>query len=730
MTRSDRTPALPDHRTAIECPPSPVEPDRAVPLPRQPDGGDRPRAGHRTLAFRADIEGIRAIAVLLVVLSHTGLSALAGGYVGVDVFFVISGFLITSLLFAELTATGTLSVARFYARRMTRLLPASTVVVLATLAGAWLWLPPARFAEYVGDALASTVYAVNIRLAVIGTDYLHATADPSPFQHFWSLAVEEQFYVVWPLTLLLLAWYRRRRRLPHLGASAAVVIAVLAAVSFALSVSETQRSATWAYFGAHTRVWELAAGALLAFAAARLSRLPAGVATLLTWVGLAAVVSAALLFDNATPFPGYAALLPVGGTVLLIAGGCAAPRLGARLLLDRAPMQWLGKLSYGWYLWHWPILMIAPTALGREPSVPLMLALSLVGLAAAAASYALVEKPVRRRRSLHSRPVRGIALGLSLSAVTAVAAFGISFTPPVVKVGEDAVDLASSLTGVSDQEAELARLLADSTAYQLIPANLTPSVTKAVDDRPRSYDDGCHLVFTAVTAPGACAYGDPGGDRTVVLFGDSHAAQWLPALERIAGERGWRLLSRTKSGCSAASVLPDSKTYKRAYHECSTWRESTLDEIGRLRPALVVTSSSDGDGAGLAGAPTDVEAVWTEGWQTTLRRLVIPGTRLAFISDTSWPKGNAPACLSTNAEQVTRCVRPVGEALLNRPRRERAAAAAAAVGATVIDPTAWLCTDLCPPIVGDTLVYLDDSHLTATYSRLLAPLLERRLPRL
>ncbi|HZE39724.1 MAG TPA: acyltransferase, partial [Stackebrandtia sp.] len=373
------------------------------------------------ITFRPDIEGLRAVAVGAVVLGHAGAPFFHGGYVGVDVFFVISGFLITSLLLRERLGTGRISIKGFYARRVTRLLPASALVVAATLVASWLWLPATRFASIVGDALASAFYLVNDRLAVSGTDYLNADAAPSPLQHFWSLAVEEQFYFVWPVLLIVLtvAWRHRTsiRRKPI-----AAVLAVLVVVSLAISVVQTSASAPWAYFGTQTRVWELALGALVAVAANRLSAIRSGPAAALTWCGLAAVAVSVLWFDDATAYPGYAAALPVVGAAAVIAGGCARPRGGAGLLLDTGPFQFLGKISYGYYLWHWPVLMIGPAALGVAASLKVNLALVAGALVLALLSYHLIENPVRRRKILKQKPWRGIGLGAALSAGTAAIA--------------------------------------------------------------------------------------------------------------------------------------------------------------------------------------------------------------------------------------------------------------------------------------------------------------------
>ncbi|MEV6703587.1 acyltransferase, partial [Streptomyces sp. NPDC051453] len=340
-------------------------------------------------AQRPDIQGLRALAVTLVVLGHAGVTRLSGGYVGVDVFFVISGFLITSSLLRELSATDRISIRAFYARRALRLLPASALVVLVTLAGSWLFLSKVRFAEYMSDAFASALYAVNFRLAATGTDYLAEGSPPSPFQHFWSLAVEEQFYLLWPLLLLLGRRLSRRRR-----ALLATPLVALCVVSFGLSVHVTGRSAPWAYFGSHTRAWELGAGALVALALLRPPRLPAGVAVAMTWAGLACVIAAALRFDADTPFPGTAAVVPVVGAALVIVGGTSPAWPGARRMLTARPVTWLGGVSYSWYLWHWPFLVIGPKALDRPAGTHLELALGAAALLPAWLTLRLVENPV------------------------------------------------------------------------------------------------------------------------------------------------------------------------------------------------------------------------------------------------------------------------------------------------------------------------------------------------
>jgi len=336
------------------------------------------RAAGPSLPFRPDIEGLRAIAIVAVVLFDAGLPGLGGGYIGADVFFVISGFLITSLLLREVDTTGRLALLRFYGRRARRILPASGVVLVTVILAGYHWLGFLRGGEIASDGRWAALFASNFNFAAQGVDFLESQAAPSPLQHFWALAVEEQFYIVWPALLALLIWLGLRHATP-------IVLALAVAASLACSV--WQEGATWSYFSPATRAWEVGAGCLLALVAGRRDRIPAGLSTAMAGTGLAGIVVAALGYDDSTPYPGLAAALPVLATVLVLAGRGDA-------ILGRAPLRWLGRISYSLYLWHWPVLMIAAEASG--PLTGLTRAgLVLLSVVLAMLTYALVESPVR-----------------------------------------------------------------------------------------------------------------------------------------------------------------------------------------------------------------------------------------------------------------------------------------------------------------------------------------------
>jgi peptidoglycan/LPS O-acetylase OafA/YrhL len=365
----------------------------------------------RRIPYRGDIQGLRAVAVVLVLLSHTGLAFLPGGFVGVDVFFVISGFLITRLLVTEWERTGRISLTGFYARRAKRLLPAAGLVLAVSMLLTLFFLPKTRWAETGWDVVASGLYAMNWRLAEQAVDYLATGDAPSILQHYWSLAVEEQFYLVWPLLLIAVGWTVRRFRGRNAGRPRVLllVLALIAVPSFAWSVHLTVSDPARAYFVSTTRIWELALGGALALLGHHLARLPRRAAAGLGWAGLGAIVAAAFWITPAMAFPGYLALVPTLGAAAVIAAGTAGPA-GPERLLDRRPMRAVGALSYSLYLWHWPLLITAEARFG-ELSVTAGLAVVLFSVLPAVATYHFLENPVRRSKRLALYPLQALRVG-------------------------------------------------------------------------------------------------------------------------------------------------------------------------------------------------------------------------------------------------------------------------------------------------------------------------------
>ena len=370
--------------------------------------------------FRPDVEGLRAVAVLLVVLYHARISPFTGGYVGVDVFFVISGFVITGLLLRERTASGHTSLLSFYARRCRRILPAASLVVVATLWATYHWLGFLRGDEVVDDARSSALFFANFHFISLQTNYLTAQRPPSPLQNLWSLSVEEQFYLVYPAFFIVLAFLARRWW--SLRAALVTALSLVIASSLAWSIYQTSTDATTAYFSPFTHAWELALGALVAVGTSHLASLPKGIAAAITWLGLAAIIVSATVYDDTTTYPGSAVALPVVATAAVIAGGAAIPRLGAESLLGISAMQLLGRLSFSLYLWHWPLLAIATERGAHTLSTTSALLWVGCALMLSYVTFRLIEDPIRRARPLSRRPLLSIAVGaLLVAGVLAVA---------------------------------------------------------------------------------------------------------------------------------------------------------------------------------------------------------------------------------------------------------------------------------------------------------------------
>ena len=714
--------------------------------------------------FRADLEGLRGVAVLLVLLYHARAPLVDGGYIGVDVFFVLSGFLITGIIVRELMGTGRLSLSGFYARRARRLLPAAALVLVVTMIASAIILPPLRVPAVAGDTISATLYVSNMRFAIQATDYLGSELAPSPVLHFWSLSVEEQFYIFWPTMLALVAGATFLRGRHDAGIRRlAIVLAAVLVGSLGLSIWLTGVNQPWAFFSLPTRAWELALGGLLALPGAA-RWVPARVAVPAGWIGLALIVVAGLVLDTSVAFPGVAALVPTIGAALVIAAGlvatpAGASRYAAGWVLGFAPIRFLGLISYSLYLWHWPILTLPEAAAGEPLRWPIRLALVAAAILAATATQRWVEDPIRHGRYVGLKTRRSLAMAGALSVVVVAMTASLGFAAGAMSTGGPAV--GGEVTSValppdptppsasSPTERPAGSLPApDGTtipsapptplatlpplAGAPVPADLVPPLEIAADDLPVIYANDCHLDVPSVT-PGDCVFGDPAGDVTVVLFGDSHAAQWFPALERLATERGWRLVSMTKSACATADIDIWADIVKRRYEECSRWREAALGRMATERPDLVVVSDSRGYKAMVDGSAVPIAKVrdrWDAAAGRTLERLAALARHVVVIGDTPRAQSDPPVCLSANLDDASACTIPFASAVKPDWTAGEAAVASGA-GAEFIDPTAWICrTDPCPAVIGRLLVFRDQHHLTATYARALAERLYARLPQI
>ena len=681
-----------------------------------------------------------------------------GGFVGVDVFFVISGFLITRLLLAELAATGAVSLRGFWARRARRILPAATLTVVVTVLAARRVLPPLSMPALATDAIGAGTFTINFVFAHRLGDYFGAqlgATSPSPLLHYWSLAVEEQFYLLWPPLLVVLC----RRPAQYRRLVFAAVLA-LAGSGFVIGLWLTAHEPSWAFFLLPARMSELLAGAALAVAGTAMTLLAAPWRAVLGWAGLVGIAVACTKFDETIPWPGAAVALPVISTMaVIVAGAGAAGAAWAPVAVLRArPLQWLGRHSYALYLWHWPVLVLAAARWGplgwgaRIAAVAFAVALSAV-------SVRLLEDPVRHSRFLAAQPVRSLALGAALcvtvvgvgvdlrsamgrldggvvaaapeltvgpagaaptstattaAATTTVAAAGATTTSPPAVV--------TTLATPDPPSGDLARLVASAqralrgaTGATPVPSNLDPSLASA-RHRSAPYDDGCvNVGVNAQLQP--CEYGVSGAARTILLYGDSHAVQWFEPLQQIALERGFRLVILIKGGCPVADVEVPSPNL---HFTCPPYRDRAIDWIAEHKPDLVVVSNS------YTQYPAGADE-WAAGTDDAIGRLTAVSANVVVIGDNPASVEDPPACLSEHLDDVSACATPRDDAV--RPDRIAAEVTAARThGARFVDTTDWFCTDdTCPAVLGNVLVMRDETHITVPMAELLKPLVEAAL---
>jgi peptidoglycan/LPS O-acetylase OafA/YrhL len=694
--------------------------------------------------FRGDIEGLRAVAVLAVVLFHADVPGIGGGFIGVDVFFVISGFLITGLLSRELNTAGTVRLGRFYGARARRLLPASAAVAIVTMITTAVLLPPLQAIPIFDDGVASTLYVGNIWLTLAKADYFSPDT-PSPFLHYWSLGVEEQFYLVWPILLIGAAWLIRRRgqragtrarssQKPYL-----LVLVLVGVTSFAASLVLTYVSPMVAFFMMPTRAWQLAIGGVVALTVAQWHRLPPLLATTAGWAGLGVILLTCTWLSPTTPYPGTAALFPVLGAVLVIGAGCAVPDRGVGRVLSLSPVRAVGRISYSWYLWHWPVLVLAPTAVGHPLGLTGRLAAVLISAGLAVLTLRHIENPVRFAPSLRRSAARSLELGAAATAVAVIVGVALTiFTPepvgrgpvaPTLSVVAAPAPLGANLdlydAAVQHAFAQVQAAVAESADVNAVPSNLAPQLADARAEQTALLLDGCMRLIREVGHP-ECTSGDTASTTTVALLGDSNAAMWSPAFQQIAAQRHLRLETLTKAGCPLLDQPIFEARLNREYTECEQWRGQIIDRlrIDRLRterPRLIVLSISRQYTVD-NGFPSYGPA-WIDSITRLVRQLRDVAAHVLVLGPIPNPGSDVPDCLSAHLDDVAACSPPRSTAV-NDPGIAAETAAVTAGGGRYADLTALFCTvGRCPVIVGNTLMYMDKSHLTLEYTSQLAPVI-------
>jgi len=668
----------------------------------------RPEGRAHSSLFRGDIEGLRAVAIGLVLLFHAGLPFLPGGFVGVDVFFVVSGFLITTQLASEIDRSGTISLGRFYARRAKRLLPAAGVVFVATAVLVRFLVPQSRWAEIGRDIVAAALYVVNWRLADRSVDYLAGSAAPSPVQHFWSLAVEEQYYLVWPV-LLLLAVFLARQLSVRPRTVAAVLLGAVGVFSFVWSVRQTMQSPESAFFVTTTRAWELGIGAAVALAANRLARLPRSAAMSLGWLGLAAVVASGLIFSSSTAWPGYAACLPTLGTAAVIAAGFAVTRGGPGTILGVPPMRWIGGLSYSLYLWHWPLIVVA-TAYWGSLSPTRGLGVCALAVLPAWLTSRFLENPLRYSKSISRSPQLALSLGANFTAVGVATGLVLVISVATPSTAQTPIPAAGAAALKADPRDDPAGAPVDDVGW------MTPVATAARDDVPDIYPRGCQQQVPRAAVV-TCDYGDPKGRTNVAVVGDSKIAQWMPAIDAIAKQNGWHLTTYFKAACSLTDALTEVEG--KPYVTCRDWRDAVLKRLAANPPSIVVTSQLFRTAYDSKNVPS--EQAMVDGLRTTWSRITAMGSKIVVIGDNAPSGFEVYECVEKNPGALSKCAFSRNRyAQSAGPVQRRATEGLKSV--FFIDLSDAICpTTQCAPIIGHVLIYRDNSHITATYVRTLTP---------
>lgn len=710
----------------------------------------KPPTGHQR---RLDIEGLRAIAVVAVVLDHL-VHWPHGGFVGVDIFFVISGYLISGILLREAKATGRISFRQFYIRRMKRILPAAALVLSVTVTASYVILYGGRASSIAGDAFWSLLFSANWRFAVLGTDYMNSGSSVSPLQHYWSLGVEEQFYIFWPWIILGALYLARRLRSNPRGIRAILATAIGATIllSFAFALWETQTNHTVAYFSTFSRSWELGAGALLAVLTVSFRGFVRPLRVALLWLGLASLAGSALLISPATPFPAPNALYPVLGTCLVILAGTGTQSIAynrAAWILTNPVSRYIGKISYSLYLWHFPVIIILATLVPAGSKRFYVLAAALM-LVLSVGSFKLVEDPIRRsslgsssvadpvaeqRRRITSVTAIGIfAVILIAAPLTASATLGQqrtanAGTSPGGTGGQESIT-ATTLEG--RQEQLRSALLAEPWP-QLAPDPATMGADGALAKPVEWVQDGClggELSPLAhekeVTANAArCVYGSETATKSVIVFGDSTTMSFVPGIRKALQGQDIKIYVYTVAACSPILVPAGQDG---SAEECIRFKAWAQDEIRRLHPTTVVSSFLRNDGhlaSKAIGAEADAE--WQRNIASMAEYVTRNGARYVLLEAPAPAKAEPSLCI-TRFSAPGDCVTERAAAFDNQSDVASRALASVGQDALYVPTKSWFCVESrCPAFIGNTALYADINHISARASEDLAPLMAEAL---
>lgn len=647
---------------------------------------------------RDDIQGLRAIGALLVAVYHIWVGRVSGG---VDIFFVVSGYLLIGSMARAVIAGEAPGWFAFTVTLARRLLPASYFVIAAVLVSSPLWLPKMRWALTIEQVAASTLYVENWYLGLSAVDYLKRDEIGSPLQHYWAMSAQVQALLICAATLAI---FGRIRRAPRRGEVMAL-LGLLFLGSLGYSVVATAHNQAFAYYDTFARIWEFALGGLTALLMP-LIRLGDVQRRIGGWLALAAILSCGVLLNVSTVFPGYAALWPtLAGAAILICGQGAPLRGSASALLAWRPFVWLGNISYGLYLWHWPLLVAYLTLFYRTKADALG-GMAVLGLSIllAWATTRWIEGPVIRTRA-QARPIRTVA-----AVVVAVGLLGAGAV--AWKLQLDRLRRAEKARVVTAVDYPGARIR--TAGHPSAPARpVHPGPITARSDRAAVYADGCHQSL-ADDELLSCSYGRAAAPHVIALVGGSHSAHWLPALQEIvARDPRWRIVTYTKSSClMAAHHASEDPAYAES---CRRWNERLTRRLLETRPDIVFTTATRAID-GFERVPLGFHDQW--------RRLTSAGLSVAAVRDNPWFGFNVPECVEVNGPEARVCAKPRSVLSAVNPATQLPSLP----GLRLIDLTPMFCTaQLCLPVIGNVQVISDKHHVTTAYMRSLSDELRRQM---
>jgi peptidoglycan/LPS O-acetylase OafA/YrhL len=662
--------------------------------------------------YRPDLEGLRAIAVLLVVFYHAGFTQVPGGFIGVDIFFVLSGYFISQQLWSNLEQYGKVSMADFYSRRIRRILPAASVVIVVTAALSWLLLSPVYASEIGWDAIAAALNIANIRFATISNDYFDNAVASSPFIHFWSLGVEEQFYIFWPLLFLLVGLLLKRSNKSSFAKVARIIIVAVMTVatlgSLAFSIYQTGTNQIDAFYLLPSRAWELGIGGLIAVSQGKY--LPKKwLSNTISVLALGILTFVVVTYNNSTVFPGLGAVLPVVATALLVFAGSTQTFVARVLSVN--PLRAIGRWSFSLYLWHWPILVFLDEKLGTQNNIRIKLFAMVLALILAAATYAFLENPVRFSPRLRKSAAATFKFGLAALLLGALA--GAPMVAQAALSGTEAINVASDIRSVT-------LAMKQGLEPHALPPDLTPSLSNAKDtSRSLTVTSHCMVDFGDQSFP-KCIFGNPRSKFTIWLVGDSHANQWFQALLPIVEKYRLRLVVHARARCPIVDeLLVGSISSQSQQESCYSWTGKVLRAMRLDSPDLV-----------LAAASTPISSAHKNAYVRSAKQMTRYTRNLLVLGDTPHALFDPPTCVAAHANDASYCkLNRVAGGGMDIPKLEAGVGKAVkAAGITYLPTSDWVCVNqLCPAVVGNVLIYRDVSHLTEQGSKLFSPFMERAL---